>query len=251
MIKKHHDLLEQECHKIDLAIAIDKAKQPGKLSGELFERYVAHMKEKAKLETKLARLESNIEDLEENCSLATLMKEGTVIKKMISKKCCVTEQLDALCKKANLKRSSGPVAANLDTVLQAHNIQRQKYHGKSFVGNDCNRYLQKEVYKNLCSSIVAKTEELTQSPDIRSKALSVKTKFIALFKLYSIVHRQISHTRPINEEELSDIRVYIDEYLAYYRGIFPYVRIIIKQHLLEDHVVPMDKEVGLWYGATW
>ena len=75
VIKKHHDLLEQECHKIDLDIAIDKAKQPGTLSRELFERYVAHMKEKAKLETKLARLESNIEDLEENCSLATLMKE--------------------------------------------------------------------------------------------------------------------------------------------------------------------------------
>ena len=79
----------------------------------------------------------------------------------------------------------------------------------------------------------------------------LKTKFTALFKMYSVVHRQISHTRPINDEDLGDIQVYIDEYLAYYRGIFPDVRIIIKQHLLEDPCSPMDKEVGLWYGATW
>ena len=62
------------------------------------------------------------------------------------------------------------------------------------------------------------------------------------------MHRQISHTRPIDEEELSDIQVYIDEYLAYYRGIFPDGRIIIKQHLLEDHVVPWIRRWGFGMG---
>ena len=108
---------------------------------------------------------------------------------------------------------------------------------------------QAELHPTLCcTQCYAKTEELTQSPDIRSKALSVKTKFTALFKMYSVVHRQISHTRPINDEDLGDIQVYIDEYLAYYRGIFPDVRIIIKQHLLEDHVVPWIRRWGFGMG---
>ena len=62
-----------------------------------------------------------------------------------------------------LKAGSGPVAASLDVTLQEHNIRRQKYHGKSYVRNDCNKYLQKEGFRDVCASIISKTEELTHA----------------------------------------------------------------------------------------
>lgn len=242
--KKHHDLMEAQCHQIDLSLAIDQAKQGGTLSGQLFDRYVSSMKEKVKLETKISKLESKIEEFEENCSLATLAREDNNTRHMKSKLIKCKNELDILCKKANLKPGSGPVTANLDTILQNHNIHRQKYHGKSFVGNDCNKYLQKQVYRDVCAGIVTKTEELTQSIDIISEAISIKTKFTSLFTMFSKIHKLVSHRRTIDEQELVVIQKRIDEYLAYFRGLFQKTRITIKQHLLEDHIVTWIRQWG-------
>ena len=43
--------------------------------------------------------------------------------------------------KSVLPKGAGVVTRNLDIVLQEHNIHRQAYHTKSFVGNHCNKYL--------------------------------------------------------------------------------------------------------------
>ena len=248
IIKKHHDLLEAACHKLDVDVATDKAKKPGNLSDQLFDEYVLAVREKAKLQGQIAKLDTKIEDLEENSSLATMLRNATKIDKLKAKKLDLSAKVEALCKVSNLKAGSGPVAASLDVTLQKHNIRRQKYHGKSFVGNDCNKYLQKEVFRDVCASIVSKTEELTQSPSIRAEAIAVKTKFHSLFTMYSKIHKLISHSHPVNQQQLSIIQDQIDEYMAYYRGIFPAVRIILKQHLLEDHVVPWMREWGFGLG---
>ena len=79
------------------------------------------MKEKEKRERNLAGLEASIEDLKENYFLTALVRPSSVIKTLTIKISYVTDRLGALCKKANFKRSSGLVAAHLDTVLQARN----------------------------------------------------------------------------------------------------------------------------------
>ena len=38
-----------------------------------------------------------------------------------------------------LKNGTGPVASNLDAVLNKHRIVRRAYHGRSFVGNYCKK----------------------------------------------------------------------------------------------------------------
>ena len=39
----------------------------------------------------------------------------------------------------------GPIAGSLDQVLQKHNVQRQVYHGKSFVGNHINKLCKVQI----------------------------------------------------------------------------------------------------------
>ena len=131
-------------------VATDKAKKPGNLSDQLFDEYVLSVREKEKLQGQIAKLDTKIEDLKENSSLATMLGNVPKIDKLIAKKLDLSAKVEALCKVSNLKAGSGPVAARLDVTLQKHNIQRQKYHGKSFVGNDCNKYLQKEVFHDVC-----------------------------------------------------------------------------------------------------
>lgn len=36
---------------------------------------------------------------------------------------------------ANLEKSEGPLVQYLDTTLKEMNVERQAYHGKSFIGN--------------------------------------------------------------------------------------------------------------------
>ena len=40
IIKKHHDLLEAACHKLDVNVAIEKAKKPKDLSDQQFDEHV-------------------------------------------------------------------------------------------------------------------------------------------------------------------------------------------------------------------
>ena len=42
-----------------------------------------------------------------------------------------------------LNNGTGPVAPNLDVILNKHKIVRKAYHGRSFVGNHCKKKIKK------------------------------------------------------------------------------------------------------------
>lgn len=129
------------------------------------------------------------------------------------------------------------MAKNLDDVLKAHGIQRQAYHGKSFVGNHCNKYLEVGTYTSICNSVVSKTVELTSDNTIIAKAFGIKCKFQELFTCFRYIHLKISHDRYIEDKDIQEIDKLTSRYLNYFRRKFPRIRIILKQHLLEDHIM--------------
>ena len=47
----------------------------------------------------------------------------------------------------NLDRSVGPCVTSLDKTLQKLGVERQAYHGKSFIGNHCHKMLR--VWKSM------------------------------------------------------------------------------------------------------
>ena len=162
IVKKHHDLLELDCHSLDLEIAKDIARRDTGLSNTLYDQFVEGIRTKYELERKIAELKNKCEDLEDNCSLATLASGKGKLKRTQLQLEGKRKELDSLCASVKLPDGAGPVATNLDNVLQTHNIQRQKYHGKSFVGNDCNKYLCPKVYGDVCKNIVVKTKNFPQ-----------------------------------------------------------------------------------------
>ena len=107
--KKRHDMLENECHKLDKDIAtyLAQTNQPV----DKHTHFGKHV-------TKLRREKRN------KSKPASELKNGT-----------------------------GPVASNLDAVLNKHRIVRKAHHGRSFVGNHCKKYLQPQVFGDNTSSV--------------------------------------------------------------------------------------------------
>ena len=96
---------------------------------------------------------------------------------------------------------SGPVTSNLDHVLKKNKITMQAYHGRSFVGNHCHKYLQLSVTNDICQSVVEKTFQLSDSVEVQTKAHDIASKF----QLFVRVHKRIAHALPSTDEEIDKL----------------------------------------------
>lgn len=210
VVKKHHDLLEKECHYLDKQIALSLSKESEVNHAGFHPDFTKAVKHLQRL-----RGENKMEQL----------KHVTVFSE--------------LC---------GPVTANLETILVTHNIVAQAYHSRSFIGNHCNRYLDEAVITDLGHGILQRTYQVTDDHDLHNDAEGIKTKFIKLNRLFSAVHRLVSHTKPVSENNVSAIEDSITEYMTFYRSTFTDVRIIPKQHILESHCVPWIRNWGFGLG---
>ena len=54
-------------------------------------------------------------------------------------------------------------------------------------------------------------------------------------ELFGIIHRKVSHSKPITEAAVESIQEEINNYMSFYRNKFP-CKVIPKMHLLEHHV---------------
>jgi len=130
---------------------------------------------------------------------------------------------------------SGPVTSNLDNVLKKNKITMQAYHGRTFVGNHCHKYLQPSVTHDVCQSVVAKTFQLSDDVEVQKKAHDIASKYQILNELFTRVHKSIAHAPPTTEEEINNLDSDIIKYMDFYRSDIAKQKIIQKQHILECH----------------
>ena len=249
--KKHHDLLEDECHSLDKLIGQSLASS-GKETAEssaAFHKSVVKSKDvldqeekKRKLETELVFAEPNSDDEE---PLANFQQLRSDLEERIAEK---EDQIEVLKSELDLPPRSGPVTSHLDIVLNEHKICKQAYHGKSFIGNHCHAYMKEETITHIGESIINKTADLTQEHHLRLRASTISEKFTTLNTLYSAFHANISHTRPVTEDDINTLDRDIAHYMSFYRTEFHRVRITPKQHLLEHHCVPFMRQHGFGLG---
>ena len=117
IVKKRHDLLENELHQIDLEIAEDiSLASRVKLDSSLFHQYIKGLKEKRKLLNSLGFLQ--FERDEENSELTE--KEAKHLQTRIS----TLETKLGKCK-PSLQIQSGPVVSAVHVTLKRHNIVQQ------------------------------------------------------------------------------------------------------------------------------
>ena len=134
-----------------------------------------------------------------------------------------------------LKNGTGPVASNLDVILNKHKIVRKAYHGRSFVGNHCKKYLTPQVFGDTTSSVPKTALQLVSDQSILIKAEIIHQKFEQLFELFSKVDNLLSHDLPVAETTIPKIDKAISDYMKFYRRNFPGENTLPKQHILEHH----------------
>ena len=227
IVKKHHDLLEKECYDIDKYIAYNIASR--KIYPQDTSSAFLKIVEKV---TPLAQDKKKFNGKTDNVSI----KNTENIMKKIRE---VVDELPPL---------SGPVTAGLDNALKHNKIQMQAYHGRSFVGNHCHRYLKEDTYTSVCDSVVNTTKTFTTNKMILRKAEAASITFKELNRLYLQVHQSISHKEPIMPDSYKTIKQNIKRYMAFYRKTFSSIPITPKQHILECHCLPFIKRTKFGLG---
>ncbi|KAL8570149.1 hypothetical protein ACOMHN_030946 [Nucella lapillus] len=233
IVKKHHDLLEDQCHKLDQQVARSVASGDGTncdMFSAPFHKYIKDAK-------KLKGQQSHLKNLKSKAKREDSMELQNKIRQQEN---TISETKAAL----SLPIRAGPIAANLDKTLRENKIFPQAYHSRSLVGNHCNKYLREDAYKSICGSVSEITKDVTNRKDIQEKARGISGKFTHLNSMFSNVHQRISHQRAIGCEEIENIETCISTYMAYFRQAFPHVAVIPKQHLLEHHCVPWIRRWG-------
>ena len=247
--KKHHSLLEKECHALDRKIAETLAEsdieyenktQFGKFVNKLQLLKRTTEEKERELEhvgTELAFHELYLQDN----SKTTSEERKEDIQATYDGILAEINELEEQYATTQLPFLFGPVTANLDTVLKQNQITVQAYHGRSFVGNHCHKYLQPNVIESVCQSVVRVTDDMTTKKEIKEQAHSIAKKFFRLNSLYSKVHKHVSHMKPVTPADIKQAEVHINKYMAFYREHFPQTNIIPKQHILEHHIIDFMK----------
>lgn len=231
--QKHHALLEDLSHDLDISIAKDLAQKRKTVDRSTkFGIYVRQLQERRALRSEERQIRDTLKD--SACS-STYCKQATGVLKDIEKR------QQKLKKECVLEDRTGPVTSSLDTVLKKHKITLQAYHGRSFVGNHAHKYFQEETIKDLCDNVASVCSEVTDNKNIIQEAEKISQVFETLNKLYSTVHSQISNDAFIKEDKINSFNKSIAKYMRYFRETFPDESITPKQHMLECHVVPWIK----------
>ena len=76
---------------------------------------------------------------------------------MLDKIAEMDDKIEKRKQEADLPLLTGPVTMGLDTALKHNKIYMQAYHGRSFVGNHCHRYLKEEVCDSVCEIVFSTT----------------------------------------------------------------------------------------------
>ena len=246
LVHKHHVLLEQESHRLDLDI---KEQAETHDSGES-----ASLRSHG---NNWRMAEEIREDIFWNKSLQYWLKYPHYIlssheqTKFKAKFVEVGENIQTSIKMFELlghkplKPRAGPVCSGLDTILDRHGIVPQQYHKRAFVGNHCHKYIAKQtVFKELTSYVVEKTKLCTKQWKTISKARVLRARFDLLNRAYMNVHNAISHSKPIDRQDTPKIQKLIDKYILLFKSKFSKTKLTPKQHILLKHCVPWIRKYG-------
>ena len=228
VVKKHIVAMEKECHTLDMEIGKQLKKGVDlKEATELYRCYVRKCKNTAKAEQKLTKY----------------MNKGDKRQQKLQKKI-----VDKLKTKMKLDHRKGPVCSHLAHLKFKHNIIEEGQHGGSYNGNHCNKFMQPDVFTDICNGIKEKTQELTECTELLNKADEIRNKFVTLNQRFHFVHTAISSAQPIKTNEIFGIQHAIKSYMNYLRLTFPTESITPKQHMLEHHCVSWIRDWGFGMG---
>ena len=92
----------------------------------------------------------------------------------------------------------------------------QSFHGRSFTGNHCHKYLKDSVFSDICSAPIRTSQKLVDDPEIHLEAHIIQQTFDELNERFSAVQKQISHDLPIPSSSLSQTAQTVESYMKFF-----------------------------------
>ncbi len=227
IVLRIHGLLIVACYALDIEIANNLAALNFPTGSSKYDQYISIKADILAIEEQLDELNEVSYELQDLCesnsaSLCNIKQWDAELQQNKAKISKLEKTRDSLQSKLMVPgKESGPVVRSLDKTLNKHGIHRQAYHGKSFVGNHCHKYLQEEVYTDVLDGVIRQCELLTGDQDIIDEAIAIKAKFKEFFRLYSCIHMALSHSEHISRAELPEIQQFIDNFMKFCREKFP------------------------------
>nr|XP_047135854.1 uncharacterized protein LOC105846452 [Hydra vulgaris] len=154
-------MFEEEAHGVDIMMAA-LLKSKNSLS-EPYNNFILKQKKISGLKNCISDLDDQIElisddfatsilanpDDSENIMLIYICEYDFLTKNKDKK----IQECNTLEKESILKKSEGPCTQQIEVILQQLKVQRQAYHGKSFIGNHVHKMLKKKCILQLCNSV--------------------------------------------------------------------------------------------------
>ena len=94
-----------------------------------------------------------------------------------------------------------------------------------------------KIYTKLTKHIIKTASQLTNNQHIIDRAYQTRATFDTINAAFGSVHTLISHTDPITEDTIDNIKHAVDHYMNLYRRFFPN-KVLPKHHILESHCIP-------------
>ncbi|XP_057310202.1 uncharacterized protein LOC130648181 [Hydractinia symbiolongicarpus] len=256
---KFFNMLESECMNLDIKLAASTAVSKSKNKILSFNDSIAICNKIKDCEKTAKDCEEKIGLIHEAIALNILKKPETeqhikdiyepridfLQRKMTEK----TSEAEGLRKEHNLMQASGPCVEKLDEILKKLNVERQAYHGKSFVGNHVHKMLKDGNIIQICNSIPKLVYDMGhQGNEIHMESVEVCRKYKQLFSCYAKCHNLINSRNDFGPQLISELEQSIDKLMAFLRTNWPDVTITPKLHMLEDHAVDFMRKWGTGFG---
>ena len=237
LVLKHHVLLKKEAHALDLDISNQEDEFVTE-NGKRIKQYGGNWKEAVRLDNQIKELDTRM-SFDDGEMFNTLERQNHTLFKNKSER-----DLSKLKKtKLHFKDAQGPIQSSFTAVLDTNRIKEQLFHGGSFTGNHCHRYMKDRIYEKLTEELISQTALHTTDNRITAKAYRARTQFNKFNTLYREIHELVSHTKPIDKTQTDRIQETIDNYMANYRNAYP-KQLTPKHHILEHHCTPFIKKFG-------
>ncbi|XP_030828702.1 uncharacterized protein LOC105439624 isoform X2 [Strongylocentrotus purpuratus] len=241
---KHFNSMEKACHQLDIQTVAYLAPQdaPSNLSKNMI-----NMVERHRLEAMLAEKEEERKDLMEQLSCFILLypeeaasQPVQLLQESVKEKDSEINDVKVdLNKSSKVSVASGMIAASLDQALQDMHVQRQAYHGKSFIGNHVHKCLKPDNIIRLTTRVADTMKQLCpDSEPLIREAERVAATYRNLFTLFGRCHVAINTCGFLKDDKINELESNIKDYLHFFRTNFPTESVPPKMHLLEEHIVP-------------
>ncbi|XP_057311202.1 uncharacterized protein LOC130649027 [Hydractinia symbiolongicarpus] len=239
--------LESYCQEVDLRIATIHAQTTDGEINIKFAEFMANMRILINLQNESKELEDEYDNQQEHMNWMVISKQITKdeFEKNYKPELDNLEfelkekhrSIKAFKEKYQLEIGSGPCVSSLDDTLQELGVERQAYHGKSFIGNHCHKMLKDGNIKYLCDRIPEIVQNQCDDQVLYLECQETCKKFEQLFKLYGSCHSIFNSSCIMTQEMLSNLETSINQFMCYLRVNWPSIYISPKLHILEDHVL--------------